>query len=116
MAKKVLVVEDLPEVRTLLREAILEPLGFEVLDAETVKEAWALFQTHRNDLAGILMDGELPEFTDELIRKIKGLGFGPIIAISGRRNPELLAAGCDDAVEKSRGIGAIEHMVVKWFR
>src|SRR5688572_25254981 len=73
MGRKVLIVEDLPEIRNLLREAILEPLGFDVLEAETIKEAWALFQTHRNDLAGILMDGELPETTDELVRKISAL-------------------------------------------
>lgn len=103
--RRVLVVDDIPEARMLLRD-LLEPYGFVVEEAEDgalVAERVASFSPEL-----ILMDWHMPGMDGlEATRRLRGMSFGgqPKVAIltayafeENRR--EALAAGADDFMRK----------------
>ena len=104
-AYRLLIAEDRPENRLLLRK-LLEPLGLEIREAADGQEAVALFEQWRPDL--IWMDIGMPK-TDGLqaIRQIRAGAGGAttkIVAVTAHvfedeRN-RILAAGCDDFIRK----------------
>ena len=105
MAKRILIVEDHPDNRRILRD-FLRKSGFELVEAEDGVQALAAAQSHRPDL--ILMDIQLPVMDGyEATRRLKAdpaLRSIPIIvitsyALSGDEN-KARAAGCDAYVSK----------------
>jgi CheY-like chemotaxis protein len=103
-AYRILIVEDSPENRLLLRQ-LLEIVGFEVRTANNGQEALAEYEAWQPHL--IWMDIRMPVMDGyEATRLIKA-GDGPdtkIIAITAsvfeEEREQVLAAGCDDFVRK----------------
>lgn len=102
---RLLIAEDQPENRLLLRK-FLEPLGFELREAENGEEAVAACREWRPDL--IFMDIRMPVMDGlEATRRIKSAGAGAetrIVAVTAHaleeERREILAAGCDDLIRK----------------
>ncbi len=102
---RLLIVEDQPENRLLLRR-LLEPLGFELREAANGLEAVALFEQWHPDL--IWMDIRMPVMDGlEAVRRIRATKAGAdtrIIALTAHALEEerepIMAAGCDDLVRK----------------
>jgi PAS domain S-box-containing protein len=102
---RLLIVEDQPENRLLLRR-LLDPLGFELREAANGQEAVALFEQWHPDL--IWMDIRMPVMDGlEAVRRIRATQAGAdtkIIALTAHALDEeskpILAAGCDDLVRK----------------
>ncbi len=105
MAKRILVVEDNPDNRTLIVDVLLTH-GYQVLVAPNGAECLRLLENERPDL--ILMDLALPKLDGfEVTRRIKGdprLREIPVVALTayamfGDRE-RALEAGCDDYIPK----------------
>jgi two-component system, cell cycle response regulator DivK len=105
MSKRILVVEDQPDNRQILRD-LLENAGYEMIEAENGEEALTAAAAHKPDL--ILMDIQLPLLDGyEATRRIKAdpaLRATPIIvvtsyALSGDET-KAREAGCDAYVTK----------------
>jgi PAS domain S-box-containing protein len=102
---RLLIVEDQPENRLLLRR-LLDPLGFELREAANGQEALALFEQWHPDL--IWMDILMPVMDGlEAVRRIRATKAGAdtkIIALTAHALDEesgpIMAAGCDDLVRK----------------
>jgi PAS domain S-box-containing protein len=104
-AYRLLIVEDQPENRLLLRR-LLNPLGFKLREAANGQEAVALFRQWHPDL--IWMDIRMPVMDGlEAVRRIRATKAGAdtkIIALTAHALEEerepIMAAGCDDLVRK----------------
>jgi len=102
---RLLIVEDQPENRLLLRR-LLDPLGFDLREAVNGQEALAQFAQWHPDL--IWMDIRMPVMDGlEAVRRIRATQAGAetkIIALTAHALDEeskpILAAGCDDLVRK----------------
>ena len=102
---RLLIAEDQPENRLLLRK-LLEPLGFEVLEAVNGQEAVAMFTQWRPHL--IWMDIRMPVMDGlEATRRIRTTPAGirtRIVAFTAHaleeERREIMAAGCDDFIRK----------------
>jgi signal transduction histidine kinase/DNA-binding NarL/FixJ family response regulator len=102
---RLLIVEDQPENRLLLRR-ILEPRGFEMREAENGQEALTHFEQWQPHL--IWMDIRMPVMDGlEATRRIKATeagGHTKIIALTAHALEEervrILSAGCDDFIRK----------------
>jgi signal transduction histidine kinase/CheY-like chemotaxis protein len=102
---RLLIVEDQPENRLLLRE-ILEPLELELREAANGQEAVTMCQQWHPDL--VWMDIRMPVMDGvEATRRIKGRSTNAIpkiVALTAHaleeERREILAAGCDDFVRK----------------
>ena len=105
MSKRILVVEDQPDNRQIIRD-MLAPTDYEITEVESGEEALAAIAKQRPDL--ILMDIQLPVMDGyAAARRIKAdpaLRTIPIIAVTSYAlNGEeriARAAGCDDYVPK----------------
>jgi len=103
MSKRILVVEDQPDNRQIIRD-MLAPTDYEITEAESGEEALAAIAKQRPDL--ILMDIQLPIMDGyTATRQIKAdptLRFIPIIAVAShaldREEQTAPAAGCDGYV------------------
>lgn len=103
--KRILIVEDEPEIREMVRY-ILEPLEYQVSEADNAQDARRLLSQSDYDL--ILMDWMLPgrsglEFTRELKQKQHGRT-PPIIMLTARADEsdkvQGLDSGADDYITK----------------
>jgi Amt family ammonium transporter len=102
---RLLIVEDHPENRLLLRK-LLQPLGFKLREATNGEEAVAVFKAWRPDL--IWMDIRMPVMDGlEATRLIKAADAGAhtkIVAVTAHALEEeqrhIRAAGCDDFIRK----------------
>jgi CheY-like chemotaxis protein len=102
---RILVVEDKPDNRLLLRD-LLQQVGFQVLEAVNGEEAITRFKEEHPDL--ICMDMRMPVMDGyEATRLIKALPEGketPIIALTASAFEEdreaVMACGCDGFVRK----------------
>ncbi|MBF0551963.1 MAG: response regulator [Deltaproteobacteria bacterium] len=103
--RRLLIAEDQPENR-LLRRSLLEPLGFDLREADNGREAVAVCEEWRPHL--IFMDIRMPVMDGlEATRTIKAADAGAetrIVAVTahaleGERRA-ILAAGCDDFIRK----------------
>ena len=100
---RLLIVEDHPENRLLLR-ALLEPLGFELREAHTGREAVALSEQWRPHL--IWMDMRMPDMDGlQATRHIRSTGVETrIVAVTAHaleaERRAIIAAGCDDVIRK----------------
>ena len=105
MSKCILVVEDQPDNRRILRD-MLGNAGYELVEAESGEEALKAVETKRPDL--ILMDIQLPVMDGyEAARRIKSnpaMKAVPIIAMTAYAlagdEAKALAAGCNGYVTK----------------
>jgi signal transduction histidine kinase/DNA-binding NarL/FixJ family response regulator len=103
--RRLLIAEDQPENRLLLRR-ILAPLGFEIRDAADGAAAVAAFREWSPDL--VWMDIRMPKIDGlEATRRIRGLPGGDrvrIVALTAHALEEeraaIMAAGCDDLIRK----------------
>jgi two-component system, cell cycle response regulator DivK len=105
MSKRILVVEDQPDNRRILRD-LLGNAGYELIEAETGEEALVALEAQRPDL--ILMDIQLPVMDGyEATRRIRSnpeLKSIPIIAVTSYAlagdEAKALAAGCTAYITK----------------
>jgi two-component system cell cycle response regulator DivK len=105
MIKRILVVEDQPDNRRILRD-LLGNAGYELIEAETGEEALTAVEAQRPDL--ILMDIQLPVIDGyEATRRIRSnpqLKSIPIIAVTSYAlagdEAKALAVGCNAYVTK----------------
>jgi two-component system KDP operon response regulator KdpE len=103
---KILVVEDEPEMRQMLRLALVAH-GYETLEARTGQEAVAAVKALAPGL--VLLDLKLHPMGDlDTCRAIRAVSEVPIIVISQKRGEndkvDLLDAGADDYVVKPIGM------------
>ena len=109
MSLRVLVVEDDPEIRSLVQSALrLE--GFEVQTAVTLAEATALL--HHRPPALIVLDLGLPDGEGlQLVQQVRRSSNLPIVVVSARHQEaqkiELLDAGADDYLTKPFTVGEL---------
>jgi two-component system KDP operon response regulator KdpE len=107
MAVRVLVVDDEPPIRKLLRVG-LGTEGYTISEAGTAKEAIARIEAEEPDL--VLLDLGLPDMTgQELLRLWRSEGRTlPIVILSSRTDEtgivQALEAGADDYVTKPFGM------------
>ncbi|MDC3988719.1 ATP-binding protein [Polyangium jinanense] len=122
----VVVVDDNESNRAFVRDA-LEPLGFEVLEAEDGTRALALIEARKPDL--VILDLALPDLAgDEIARRLRRLptlADVPIVVSSAsvdeaqqRRAKE---AGCDEFLPKPVRLPALfevlaQHLDITWIR
>jgi two-component system, cell cycle response regulator DivK len=105
MAKRILLVEDQPDNRRIVRD-LLSATGYGLIEAITGEEGVAMAEAERPDL--ILMDIQLPGIDGyEATRRIKAspeLSPIPIIAVTSYAlsgdDQKAREAGCDDYVTK----------------
>lgn len=102
MSKIILVVEDEPILREIMKDYLLEE-GFNVLEADEGKKALALFQDHEVDL--IILDIMLPELDGwSVCKRIRKVSNVPIIMLTARSDEDdtLMGfeLGADDYVTK----------------
>jgi two-component system cell cycle response regulator DivK len=105
MSKRILVVEDQPDNRQIIRD-MLSPTDYEITEAENGEEALAAIAKQRPDL--ILMDIQLPIMdgytATSRIKADPALRSIPIIAVTSYvlsgEEKKARAAGCDDYVPK----------------
>ncbi|MCG8425257.1 MAG: ATP-binding protein [Proteobacteria bacterium] len=122
--KKVLVVDDKSQNRHLI-VTILEPLGFDVVQAEDGHEAIERARQDRPDL--ILMDLVMPRLdgfeATRRIRRVEALASTPIIAASAsildNHQTRSIDAGCNDFIGKPIKIEVLldllaEHLDLQW--
>jgi two-component system, OmpR family, KDP operon response regulator KdpE len=108
-APLVLLVEDEPAMRRLLR-ASLTSHGFRIIEATNAREGMALATSHNPEI--ILLDLGLPDGDGiDLTRRFRDWSRVPIIVISarGREADKVLAldAGADDYVTKPFGVSEL---------
>ncbi|MFW6095539.1 MAG: response regulator [Bacteroidota bacterium] len=118
MMKKILVVDD-SETNLVLLKAILEDEGFEVVLANSSKEAFYL--TQKNDISLILLDLLMPEmdgfsflqsFNEESTEEAYGI---PIVVVTAYANDEntrkAKELGAKDIIEKPIDIPHFLHKI-----
>jgi two-component system, cell cycle response regulator DivK len=106
MSKRILVVEDQPDNRQIIRD-MLAPTDYEITEVESGEEALAAIAKQQPDL--ILMDIQLPIMdgytatrrikADPALRSIKIIAVTSY-ALSGEEEKKAREAGCDDYVPK----------------
>jgi two-component system KDP operon response regulator KdpE len=99
---QVLVIEDEPHIRTVLR-VLLQAAGYRVVEAENARRGDIEARTHKPDL--VLVDLGLPDQDGiSLIRQVREWSAVPIIVLSARAGEAqkiaALDAGADDYVIK----------------
>jgi two-component system KDP operon response regulator KdpE len=105
----ILVIEDEPEIRQMLRSS-LGAEGYRVVESASARRGTIDAGTHKPDLA--LVDLGLPDFDGiEVIRRIRGWSSMPIVVLSARTHErskiEALDAGADDYVTKPFAVGEL---------
>jgi DNA-binding response OmpR family regulator len=101
----VLAVDDDPQVLTLL-QALLAPVGIQVISLSTPAEFWQTLTTTIPDL--VLLDVEMPEISGlelcQTVRQDPRWNWLPILFLTGHADPETIeqafAIGADDYVTK----------------
>ncbi len=112
-ALNVLVVDDEPAIRELLRTT-LQAEGHGVHEADSVREGERLAANRRIDL--FLIDLGLPDGDGvELVRRIRGWTNRPVLVLSARtqehQKVEALDAGADDYLTKPFGVAELHARI-----
>jgi two-component system, OmpR family, KDP operon response regulator KdpE len=99
---QVLIIEDEPAIRTVLR-VLLEAQGYRCVEADTALRAEIEARSHKPDL--LLIDLGLPDADGlKVIRRVRAWSQVPIVVLSARTQEEqkiaALDAGADDYVTK----------------
>jgi len=118
MSKKILIVEDIPMNRRLIRD-ILIYYGYEIIEAENGEEAVRIAREQKPDL--IIMDLQMPVMngldaikilkSDPVTKDIKVIAVTSF-AMAGDRE-KVLAAGFDDYISKPLNTRELPEMVKK---
>jgi CheY-like chemotaxis protein len=114
MHKKVLLVEDLEDVRAMMR-LLIEKDGVSVIEAAGAYEAIEKAEEYLPDL--ILMDIGLPLLdglsTARLIKKLKDHSSTPIVAVTAYRDilDQARKAGCCDVLYKPVDESALDDLI-----
>ena len=115
MSKIVLVVEDMPDIRTMMK-FLLQNFGYQVIEAADGVEAVESVKKKAPDLN--LMDLSLPNMdgltATQTIRKFDGCGKIPIIAVTAYGNSyyrRAIEAGCDDLINKPLDFNKLEDVL-----
>ena len=103
--QKILIVEDEPNIRNFI-SAVLSANQYDVLIAETGRDAYAIITSHCPD--AIILDLGLPDMDGvELIRLVRSWSPVPILVVSARMHErdkvEALDLGADDYITKPFG-------------
>lgn len=94
---KILVVDDEPSIRTLLKSTLARA-GYAVIEAATAREAVSAAQIDKPDL--VLLDLGLPDRDGlEIIAALRGDGNLPVIVVSAREDSEQKVAALDLGAE-----------------
>ena len=109
VAARVLLIDDEPPIRRLLRAA-LGAHGYRLLESATGEDGLQQAATRLPDL--IIVDLGLPDIDGvEVIRRLREWSATPIIVLSARGQErdkiEALEAGADDYVSKPFGVGEL---------
>ena len=107
--RTVMVIEDEPQIRRFVRAA-LEAEGWQVYEADTLREGLSAVGTRQPDL--LVLDLGLPDGDGvDLIRDVRGWSAVPIIVLSARTDETdkiaALDAGADDYLTKPFGTGEL---------
>ncbi|MBT9463203.1 response regulator [Hydrogenophaga sp.] len=110
---QVLIVDDEPAIRDLLRTTLVAE-GYGVVEAATAREGATLAANRRIDL--FLIDLGLPDGDGvALIREIRGWTQRPILVLSARtqesQKVDALDAGADDFVSKPFGVAELHARI-----
>lgn len=110
---QVLIVDDEPAIRDLLRTTLVAE-GYAVMEAATAREGATLAANRRIDL--FLIDLGLPDGDGvSLIREIRGWTQRPILVLSARtqesQKVDALDAGADDFVSKPFGVAELHARI-----
>jgi two-component system KDP operon response regulator KdpE len=102
MAPLVLVIDDEPQIRRVVRHA-LEDEGYRVLEAATGRAGLDLAAAERPD--AVILDVGLPDASGaDICRDLRGFTSVPVLVLSARHSDQekvdLLDAGADDYVTK----------------
>jgi len=105
-AARILVVDDEPAIRRLLKTS-LSAENYDIVEAATGAEGWTVFNIAKPD--AVLLDLGLPDMDGkELIRRIRAKDLTPILVLSIRSDErgkvEALDLGADDYVTKPIGM------------
>ena len=105
-AARILVIDDEPAIRRLLKTS-LSAEHYDVVEAASGAEGWTVFNTAKPD--AVLLDLGLPDMDGrDLIRRIRAKDLTPILVLSIRSDErgkvEALDLGADDYVTKPVGI------------
>jgi len=94
---KILVIDDEPSIRTLLKSTLARA-GYAVIEAATAREALGAVQIDKPDL--VLLDLGLPDRDGlEIIGRLRGDGGLPVIVVSAREDSEQKIAALDLGAE-----------------
>jgi two-component system KDP operon response regulator KdpE len=109
----VLVIDDEPKIRGVIREALKQDVS-EVLEASTGAEGLAAAAAERPDL--VVLDLGLPDIEGvEVCRRLRAWTAVPILVVSARHSEDektaLLDAGADDYVTKPFGVAELRARV-----
>jgi two-component system KDP operon response regulator KdpE len=110
-APAVLIVDDEPAIRRLLRTS-LATQGFRTIEATTGTEALALLGEVRETVAVVLLDLGLPDVDGlEIIRRVRATSAVPIVVLTSREDERTKVAaldlGADDYVTKPFGMAEL---------
>jgi len=120
VAKIVLVADDYPDIRRMMR-TLLERHGFTVIEATNGVEAVDKAVAERPDI--ILMDLAMPLMSGieatRTLRKHEELSRIPIIAITAfgeEFRSEAIAAGCDEIMQKPVDLNRLRPLLDNWLQ
>jgi CheY-like chemotaxis protein len=115
MKKKVLIVEDVADVRAMMK-TLVETYGYEAIIADDGYEAIEKVREHQPDL--ILMDLMMPVLdgvmATSIIRNIEGKTEIPIVALTAYNDiyqKKAMAAGCDAVITKPLNFDRLEPLL-----
>ncbi len=119
MLKRVLIVEDEPEIQEVERMVVEDLLGCEATLASTGEEALDKVSACSPDL--VVLDLMLPGMDGFTVasrmRAEPGFGGTPILALSGLTRPEdrarARAAGCNDVLDKPFDLDVLVERIEK---
>ena len=114
MQKCILVVEDHPDVRAMMK-TMVEKSGHLAIEARDGREAVIEAKEHSPDL--ILMDLAMPVLdgasATRKIKKLENCSDTPIVAVTAynHRREEALSAGCIDVIAKPVELPVLQEMI-----
>ena len=118
MTKKVLIVEDYADTRTMMKY-LLQHFGYEVVEAADGQEAVDRAKADEPDL--ILMDISMPVMdgltATQIIRQFDGFAKIPIIAVTAYGKSyyrQAIEAGCDDLINKPLDFDNLQPIIEQY--